>query len=154
MSRAGSAGAEGRRRDTTLYGRCCCRPANDVRAASVPLIVNPYGGPGVRDGAQSLGRARAFSSTSCWREHGFAVLHIDNRGMGGRGRDFAQAAYHNFGPVQLADQMAVVDQVLAKYPQLDPKRHGLVGLELGRHLHPLRLTHSRSLQGGGRRWLR
>jgi dipeptidyl-peptidase-4 len=40
-------------------------------------------------------------------QHGFAVLHADNRGTGMRGRDFAQAAYHNFGPVQLEDQLTV-----------------------------------------------
>ena len=51
-------------------------------------------------------------------QHGFAVLHADNRGMAGRGREFAQAAYHNFGPVQFEDQFTVVDAVLAKYPQL------------------------------------
>ncbi len=70
-------------------------------------------------------------------QHGFAVLHADNRGMGGRGRAFAQAAYRNFGPVQLEDQLTVVDAALAKYPQLDPEAAGLVGLELGRHVHAL-----------------
>ena len=58
-------------------------------------------------------------------QHGFAVLHADNRGMGGRGRAFAQAAYRNFGPVQLEDQLTVVDAALAKYPQLD--RSGWAG---------------------------
>ena len=48
-------------------------------------------------------------------QQGFAVLHADNRGMGGRGREFAQAAYHNLGPVQFDDQLTVVDAVLAKY---------------------------------------
>ena len=60
-------------------------------------------------------------------QNGFAVLHVDNRGMGGRGRDFAQAAYHNFGPVQLGDQIAALDQTLHAYPQLDPRRLGWWG---------------------------
>ena len=60
-------------------------------------------------------------------QHGFAVLHVDNRGMGARGRDFEQAAYRNFGPVQLSDQLAAIDQVLEKYPQLDKNRLGWWG---------------------------
>ena len=68
-------------------------------------------------------------------QHGFAVLHADNRGMGGRGREFAQAAYHNFGPVQLEDQLTVVDAVLAKYPQLDGKRLGWWGWSWGGTFH-------------------
>jgi len=55
-------------------------------------------------------------------QHGFAVLHADNRGMAGRGRAFQQAAWHNFGTVQLEDQLTIVDAALAKNPQLDPKR--------------------------------
>jgi dipeptidyl-peptidase 4 len=98
----------------------------------VPLIVNPYGGPGPADGGQPLERRAALRRVA--GQHGFAVLHADNRGMGMRGRAFAQAAYHNFGPVQLEDQLTVVDAALAQYPQLDPQAPGLVGLELGRHV--------------------
>jgi len=47
--------------------------------------------------------------------------------MDRRGREFAQAAYHNFGPVQLEDQLTVLDAVLAQYPQPDKKRLGWWG---------------------------
>ena len=81
-------------------------------------------------------------------QHGFAVLHADNRGMAGRGREFAQAAYHNFGPVQFEDQLTVVDAVLAKYPQLDAEAAGLVGLELGRHVYAVCADAFRSIPRG------
>ena len=64
-------------------------------------------------------------------QHGFAVLHADNRGTGMRGRVFAQAAWHNFGPVQFEDQLTVVDAALQQYPQLDPKRLGWWGWSWG-----------------------
>ena len=51
--------------------------------------------------------------------------------MGGRGRAFAQAAYRNFGPVQLEDQLTVIDAALGEYPQLDPKRLGWWGWSWG-----------------------
>src|SRR4029077_11939075 len=103
---------------TTLYGTLLL-PANVSAAASVPLIVNPYGGPAVQTVLNRWSDGLLFDELLA--QHGFAVLHADNRGMGGRGREFAQAAYHNLGPVQLEDQLTVVDEVLKKYPQLDEK---------------------------------
>jgi dipeptidyl-peptidase-4 len=81
-------------------------------------------------------------------QNGFAVLHADNRGMGMRGRDFAQAAYHNFGPVQLEDQLAVVDAALAKYPQLDSKRLGWWGWSWGGTFTLYSLSHSDRFRAG------
>ena len=81
-------------------------------------------------------------------QSGFAVLHVDNRGMGGRGRDFAQAAYHDFGPVQLGDQIAALDQALHAYPQLDPKRLGWWGWSWGGSFTLYALTHNDRFRAG------
>jgi dipeptidyl-peptidase-4 len=125
---------------TTLYGTLQL-PADKTAPASVPLIVNPYGGPGAGEAKDEWGgRGRLFDQLLA--EHGFAVLHVDNRGMAGRGRDFEQAAYHNFGPPQFADQLASVDQVLAKYPQLDPHRMGWWGWSWGGTFTLYALTHT------------
>jgi dipeptidyl-peptidase-4 len=81
-------------------------------------------------------------------QHGFAVLHTDNRGTPNRGRDFAQAAYHNFGPVQFEDQLTVVDAALAQYPQLDSKRQGLWGWSWGGSFTLFAMTHSDRFRAG------
>ena len=81
-------------------------------------------------------------------QHGFAVLHADNRGMSGRGRAFAQAAYHNLGPVQFEDQLTMVDAALAKYPQLDAKRMGWWGWSWGGTFTLYALTHSDRFRAG------
>lgn len=125
---------------TTLYGTLQL-PVNATAPASVPLIVNPYGGPGVGV-AKNKWDGRGFLFDQLLAEHGFAVLHVDNRGMAGRGRAFEQAAYHNFGPPQLADQLAAVDQVLAKYPQLDAHRLGWWGWSWGGSFTLYALSHS------------
>jgi dipeptidyl-peptidase-4 len=129
---------------TTLYATLLL-PQN-TSAASIPLIVNPYGGPG----SQTV--TNSWSSSLFWDEllaqHGFAVLHTDNRGMGGRGRAFQQAAYRNFGPVQLEDQLTVVDAVLAQYPQLDPKRLGWWGWSWGGTFTLYAMTHSDRFRAG------
>jgi dipeptidyl-peptidase-4 len=130
---------------TTLYGTLLL-PEGATSTASVPLIVNPYGGPGPQTVADRWGDGLLFDELLA--QHGFAVLHVDNRGTGMRGRDFAQAAHHNFGPVQLEDQLTVVDAVLAQYPQLDPKRLGWWGWSWGGTFTLYAMTHSDRFRAG------
>jgi dipeptidyl-peptidase-4 len=132
---------------TTLYGQLLLPPRKTV-AASVPLIVNPYGGPGAQTVADSWGGTANRLWDELLIQHGFAVLHVDNRGMAGRGRDFEQACYHDFGPVQLADQLAALDQVLAKYPQLDKSRLGWWGWSWGGTFALNAMTHSERFRAG------
>lgn len=128
----------------TLYATLLL-PAETANA-SAPLIVNPYGGPAVETVENRWSESLWFDELLA--QHGFAVLHADNRGMGGRGRDFAQAAYHDFGPVQLEDQLTVVDAALAKYPQLDPKRLGWWGWSWGGTFTLYAMTHSDRFRAG------
>jgi len=130
----------------TLYATLLL-PAGVTSAASVPLIVNPYGGPAVQTIANRWGGESMFFD-QLLAQHGFAVLHTDNRGAGGRGREFAQAAYHNFGPVQLEDQLTMLDAALAKYPQLDAKRLGWWGWSWGGTFTLYAMSHSDRFRTG------
>lgn len=132
---------------TMLYGTLQL-PAGERAAASVPLIVNPYGGPDVGVARNRYG-SRNWYFDQLMAEHGFAVMHVDNRGMGGRGRAFEQAAYHSFGPAELADQLASVNQVLAKYPQLDGHRMGWFGWSWGGSFTLYAMSHSDRFLAGG-----
>ena len=113
---------------------------------SVPLIVNPYGGPGPQEVANRWNDSLLFDELLA--QHGFAVLHADNRGTGMRGRAFAQAAYHDFGPVQLEDQLTVLDAALDKYPQLDRKRLGWWGWSWGGTFTLYAMSHSDRFKAG------
>jgi dipeptidyl-peptidase 4 len=130
---------------TTLYATLLL-PEGAAIPAGVPLIVNPYGGPGPQTVANRWADGLLFDEVLA--QHGFAVLHADNRGTGKRGRAFAQAAYHNFGPMQLEDQITVVDAVLDKYPQLDKKRLGWWGWSWGGTFTLYSLTHSDRFRAG------
>ena len=130
---------------TTLYATLLL-PEGATGAASVPLIVNPYGGPGAPTVINKWHDSLLFDELLA--QHGFAVLHADNRGMGGRGRAFAQDAYHNFGPVQLEDQLTVVDAALAQYPQLDRKRLGWWGWSWGGTFTLYAMSHSDRFRAG------
>ncbi|HEY1255009.1 MAG TPA: alpha/beta fold hydrolase, partial [Terracidiphilus sp.] len=129
---------------TSLYATLLLPESAAV--ASVPLIVNPYGGPGSPMVLNKWNDSLLFDELLT--QHGFAVLHTDNRGMGGRGREFAQAAYHNFGAVQLEDQLTVIDAALARYPQLDPKRLGWWGWSWGGTFTLYSMTHSDRFKAG------
>ncbi len=131
---------------TTLYASLVL-PAGKTKKDSIPLIVNPYGGPHAQIVKNSWnGRGLLFDEVLA--QHGYAVLHVDNRGMGGRGREFAQAAYHNFGPVQLQDQLAAVDQVLATHKDLDANQLGWWGWSWGGTFTLYALSHSDRFSAG------
>jgi len=130
---------------TVLYGTLLT-PASAAGTGSVPLIVNPYGGPYVQTVVNRWSDSVLFDELLA--QHGFAVLHADNRGMGFRGREFAQAAYRNFGPVQLEDQLTMIDAVLAKYPELDAERLGWWGGSWGGTFTLYALTHSDRFKAG------
>ncbi len=130
---------------TTLYATLLL-PEGPADPATAPLIVNPYGGPHDQTVANRWQGGLLFDELLA--QHGFAVLHADNRGMGSRGRAFAQAAYRNFGPVQLEDQLTVIDAALEKYPQLDPKRLGWWGWSWGGTFTLYALTHSDRFRAG------
>jgi dipeptidyl-peptidase-4 len=130
---------------TTLYATLLL-PEGVTTPASVPLILNPYGGPGAPTVANKWSDGLLFDELLV--QHGFAVLHADNRGSGGRGRAFAQAAYHNFGPVQLGDQLTVLDAALDRFPQLDRKRLGWWGWSWGGTFTLYAMTHSDRFRAG------
>jgi dipeptidyl-peptidase-4 len=131
---------------STLYATLLL-PEGATAAASVPLILNPYGGPGPQE-VWNRWRNDSVLFDELLTQHGFAVLHADNRGTGNRGRVFAQAAWHNFGPVQLEDQLTVLDAVLARYPQLDNKRVGFWGWSWGGTFTLYTLSHSDRFRAG------
>ena len=124
---------------TTLYATLL-EPDDAKSKASVPLIINPYGGPGEQEVQNRWSDDLLFDELLA--QHGFAVMRADNRGMSGRGRTFAQAAYHNFGNAQLQDQLAVIDAALKQYPELDPKRLGWWGWSWGGSFTIYAMTHS------------
>jgi dipeptidyl-peptidase-4 len=135
---------------TTLYATLML-PEGSPPPASVPLIVNPYGGPGAQTVLNRWGDnawADHLLFDELLAQHGFAVLRTDNRGMGKRGRAFAQAAWRNFGPTQLGDQLSVLDAALEKFPQLDKQRLGWWGWSWGGTFTLYAMTHSDRFRAG------
>jgi dipeptidyl-peptidase-4 len=131
-----------------LHGVILLPPAGVTSEVNgkVPLILNPYGGPhgqSVRDSAHTI---EPFDQVLA--HHGFAVLKVDNRGMGNRGRRFAMATFHHLGEVELSDNLAALDQALVRFPQLDSTRLGWWGWSYGGTMTDYALTHSNRFKAG------
>lgn len=112
----------------------------------VPLILNPYGGPcgqTVRDAARTID---PFDQVLA--NNGFAVLKVDNRGTGNRGRKFAMATFRRLYEPELSDNFAALDQALDKFPQLDSTRVGWWGWSYGASLTIYAMTHSERFKAG------
>ena len=130
---------------TPLYG--ILTEPTGAKAHSTAIILNPYGGPlPYLELKDTWNYSQLFDEVMA--QHGFAILHVENRGQGGRGRDFAQANYRNFGPVQFSDQMAALDQLLAKDQALDPARVGWWGWSWGGTFTLYAMTHTDRIKAG------
>jgi dipeptidyl-peptidase 4 len=124
---------------TVLHGLIYLPP--DSAGKKIPLLNNPYGGPHGQNVRNAWGGANFFFNQILMRD-GIAVLEVDNRGMGARGKKFAAALMHNFGEVELKDQLAAIDQALQKFPQLDGSRLGWWGWSYGGFMTLNAMTHS------------
>lgn len=130
---------------TTLYGELFLPPNSSGK--KIPLLNNPYGGPHGQSVRDAWG-GQGFLFNQILMRDGIAVLVVDNRGMGSRGKKFAAALRHNFGEVELKDQLTSIDQALQKFPQLDGTRLGWWGWSYGGYMTLYALTHSDRFKAG------
>jgi dipeptidyl-peptidase-4 len=119
----------------------------DSAGKKVPLLNNPYGGPHGQSVRDMWGGA-GFLFNQILMHDGIAVLVVDNRGMGARGKKFAATLIHNFGEIELKDQLASIDQALEKFPQLDGSRMGWWGWSYGGYMTLEAMTHSDRFKAG------
>lgn len=134
---------------TTLYGELLLPPHAQAADAQnkIPLLMNPYGGPHGQVVRNVWGR-ETFLFHQILAHDGIAVLQVDNRGMGARGQKFASVLRHNFGEVELKDQLTALDQALEQFPQLDSTRLGWWGWSYGGYMTQFAMTHSDRFKSG------
>jgi dipeptidyl-peptidase 4 len=125
---------------TALLGTLLIPPQASAEKKA-PLINNPYGGPGAQSVVDEWG-GTSFLFDQVLAREGIAVLHVDNRGMAGRGQKFAAAIRHDFGDLEIKDQYAAVEQSLEANPQLDKDRLGWWGWSYGGFMTLMATTHS------------
>ncbi|MFB6118065.1 S9 family peptidase [Halosegnis sp.] len=90
-----------------------------------PLVVNPHGGPRAAD-------HRNFDLyTQFLVSRGFSVLNVNYRGSTGRGREFVEQIYDDWGGAEQGDVAIGAERALADYDFLDPERVVVFGGSYG-----------------------
>jgi dipeptidyl-peptidase 4 len=131
---------------TTMYGRLLL-PPDAAAGQKVPLIVNVYGGPAAQLVLKGWGGSGQLFDQILARK-GFAIFAVDNRGTPGRDRKFQAAIRHEFGAIELKDQLAALDQLYAQFPQLDKDRTAIWGWSNGGSMTLYAMTHSERFRAG------
>ncbi|MGW6458169.1 prolyl oligopeptidase family serine peptidase [Streptomyces sp. NPDC055078] len=99
---------------------------------ALPVLVNPYSGPGI----QLVVRAHGWwTAVSQWfAEQGFAVLVTDGRGTSGRGRAWEKSIHGDRLTVSLEDQIDALHRAAEHCPGLDLGRVAIRGWSYGGYL--------------------
>ena len=97
----------------------------DAGVRPSPLVVNPHGGPRAMDD-------RSFDLyTQFLVSRGYSVLQVNYRGSAGRGREFAERLYGDWGGAEQGDIATATEHVLATRDWLDPDRVAVFGGSYG-----------------------
>ncbi len=116
---------------TKMYASILKPPHLDP-SKKYPVLINVYGGPGVQtihDDWEGLG----FLLEEMFADKGYIVFALDNRGSLGRGHAFETPIFHQFGKVELEDQLAGV-KYLNSLGYVDSARIGIMGGSYGGYM--------------------
>jgi dipeptidyl-peptidase-4 len=132
---------------TILYGRLLL-PPGEPASGKIPLIVNIYGGPAAQTVLKTVLKEMTSPFDEILARQGFAIFSVDNRGTPGRDRKFQASIRHEFGAIELKDQLTSLDQLFAQYPQLDKDRMAIWGWSNGGSMTLYAMTHSDRFRAG------
>lgn len=99
-------------------------PADYRPGCRYPAVLEIHGGP------KSVFGGVFFHEMQCLAGQGLFVFYTNPRGSAGRGEAFADIT-RAFGRDDYADLMEFTDQVLMRYPDIDPERVGICGGSYG-----------------------
>jgi dipeptidyl-peptidase-4 len=124
--------------DGTILHASMIKPPDFDPARKYPVLIETYGGPD----AQIV---RDQWSGGLWSDimaqKSYIIWSLDNRGSTGRGHAFETPIYHQFGKVELADQLAGV-KYLKSLAYVDGTRIGIWGWSYGGYMTLTALFHA------------
>jgi dipeptidyl-peptidase 4 len=123
--------------DGSILNGYMIKPSNFDESKKYPVLMYVYGGPGSQNVLNNWGGTREFWHHQLAAE-GYVVVCVDNRGTGGRGRDFKHATYANLGKLETEDQIAGA-KYLGSLPYVDASRIGIWGWSYGGYMSSLSL---------------
>ena len=130
---------------TKLYGQLIL-PLVATAPGKVPLVVYVYGGPAAQTVVNAWMGHELFHEILA--QQGIAVFTVDNRGTPARDRKFQTSIRHEYGEIELRDQLAALDQLLDQNPQLDRNRVAIWGWSNGGSMTLYSMMHSDRFKAG------
>ncbi len=112
----------------TLHYSILKPPGFDPRQ-KYPVLVEVYGGPGVKTVARDWGRL----SDQYYAREGFIVFRLDNRGMASRGKAFEDVIHRKMGGPEVSDQLKGVEWLKAQ-PFVAADRIAIQGWSYGGYM--------------------
>jgi dipeptidyl-peptidase 4 len=108
------------------------KPPDFDPAKKYPVLIYVYGGPHVQMVRNIWGGA-AYLWHEIIAEKGYIIFSLDNRGSWGRGHAFETPIYHQFGKIELQDQLSGV-KYLKSLGYVDASRIGITGGSYGGYM--------------------
>jgi dipeptidyl aminopeptidase/acylaminoacyl peptidase len=99
-------------------------PVGYVAGRKYPLILSIHGGPDGQDAHAFTPQRQLFAA------RGYAVLNVNYRGSHGRGKEYQQVIFADWGRKEVVDLLASVDEAV-KQGIADPDRLGVGGWSYG-----------------------
>ncbi|HEY8728946.1 MAG TPA: S9 family peptidase, partial [Acidothermaceae bacterium] len=103
-------------------------------SASLPVLMDPYGGPGAQ---RVLASRNAYLNSQWLADQGFAVIVVDGRGTPARGPRWTHAIADDLASVVLDDQITALQSLADANSDLDLTRVGIRGWSFGGYLAAL-----------------
>jgi dipeptidyl-peptidase-4 len=125
-------------RKTKLYGAIYKPDPTLHGPGPYPTVVSVYGGPHAQRVSDSWGLAVDLRAQYL-RDRGYLVFKLDNRGSARRGLAFEGALRHDMGNVEVQDQVAGVEWLVAQ-GLCDPARVAIYGWSYGGYMAAMALA--------------
>lgn len=124
--------------DGELLYATIIKPAGFDEDKKYPVLFYNYSGPG----SDGVVKDRWGGMTDLWHkllaQKGYIIFMIDNRGTGGRGKEFKHLAYKRLGHWEINDHVEAV-KYLTTLSYVDPERIGIWGWSYGGYVSALAL---------------
>jgi len=114
------------------------KPANFDPNKKYPVFMTVYGGPGSQE-VMKQWEGSNYIWYQMLAQKGYIIACVDNRGTGGRGRDFRTCTYKQLGKLETDDQIDAA-KYLGALPYVDKSRIGIFGWSYGGYMSSLCIT--------------
>lgn len=116
--------------DGTILNAWMLKPTDFDASRQYPLLLYVYGGPGSQTVRNTWGGSRYLWHAYLVEEYDMVIASVDNRGTGGRSKDFKSVTYEKLGVLEAEDQIASAKHFSA-LPYIDAGRTGMWGWSYG-----------------------